>query len=83
MVPLVKLWEHKKKHYYVIQLPDKSHTRIPLDWADEGKTPLPEVSSHQPVFTTTSIKELIALIERLKASIQCIVNPNESEHRNA
>jgi hypothetical protein len=83
MVPLVKLWEHKKKRYYVIELPDKSHTRIPLDWADEGKTPLSEVSSHQPVLTTTSVKELIVLIERLKASIQCIVNPNESEHRNS
>jgi hypothetical protein len=27
-VSLVKIWEHKKKRYYVIELPDKSHTRI-------------------------------------------------------
>jgi len=68
MVPLVKLWEHKKKRYYVIQLPDKSHTRIPLDWADEGKMSLPEVSSDLPVLNASSIKELIILIKRLKAS---------------
>jgi hypothetical protein len=39
-VSVVRLWEHKKKRYYIIELPDKSHTRIPLYWADNGKFPL-------------------------------------------
>ena len=64
-VKLVKIWEHKKKRYYVIELPDKSHTRIPLDWADEGKTPLPKISSNQPVLTINSFRELISLIAAL------------------
>jgi len=64
----VKVWEHKKKRYYVIQLPDKSNTRIPLHWADQGKTPLPELTVEQPVFTLDSIRELILLIRSLKAS---------------
>jgi hypothetical protein len=64
-VNLVKIWEHKKKRYYVIELPDKSHTRIPLHWADEGKTPLPEIPSNQPFFTVHSIRDLISLITTL------------------
>jgi len=62
MVPLIKLWEHKKKHYYVIQLPDESHTRIPLFWADDGKTPLPEPPSDLTVLTATSVRTLIILM---------------------
>jgi hypothetical protein len=65
-VPVVKIWEHKKKRYYVIELPDKSNTRIPLDWADEGKIPLPENPSSQPVFTVQSIREIISFINILK-----------------
>ncbi len=65
-VNLVKIWEHKKKRYYVIELPDKSHTRIPLHWADEGKTPLPEIPSNQPFFTVDSIRNLISLITTLE-----------------
>jgi len=33
-VPVIKLSEHKEKRYYVIQLPDKSNTLIPIHWAD-------------------------------------------------
>ncbi len=65
-VKLVKIWEHKKKRYYVIELPDKSHTRIPLDWADEGITKLPQIPPNQPVFTIHSIRELISLITTLE-----------------
>ena len=65
-VNLVKIWEHKKKGYYVIELPDKSHTRIPLYWADEGKTPLTEIPSNQPFFTVHSIRELLSLITTLE-----------------
>lgn len=64
-VPLVKLWEHKKRRYYVIELPDQSHTRIPLHWADEGKGPLPKISSNPPYLNIQAIKELISLLERL------------------
>jgi hypothetical protein len=66
-VPLVKLWEHKKRRYYVIQLPDQSHTRIPLHWADDGKGPLPEISSKLPALTIPAIKALISIMERLRA----------------
>ena len=65
-VPLVKIWEHKKKRYYVIELPDKSHTRIPLDWADQGKMPLPENPSSKQVFTVQSVREISALIRTLE-----------------
>jgi hypothetical protein len=68
-LPLIKIWEHKKKRYYVIELPDKSHTRIPLHWADQGKTPLPEHLSGQPVFTVHSIRELISLITIFEKNI--------------
>jgi hypothetical protein len=61
-----QIWEHKKKRYYVIELPDKSNTRIPLDWADEGKIPLPENPSSQPVFTVQSIRDIISFIRTLE-----------------
>lgn len=61
-VNLVKIWEHKKKRYYVIELPDKSHTRIPLDWADQGNSPLPESLSSEHVFTVQSIREITFII---------------------
>ena len=65
IIPLVKIWEHKKKRYYVIELPDKSHTRIPLDWADQGKAPLPEPPSSKPIFTVRAIREIISFINIL------------------
>jgi hypothetical protein len=80
--PLVRRWKHKKnrfyiiqfpdksKHkknrFYIIQFPDKSHIQIPTDWADDGKTPLPNSMATQPVFTVISIKRLILLITTLK-----------------
>jgi hypothetical protein len=66
-LPLVKLWEHKKRRYYVIELLDQSHARIPLHWADEGRGPLPEISSNLPVLTSEAIKELIFLVEKVRA----------------
>lgn len=63
---LVKIWEHKKKRYYVIELPDKSHTRIPLDWTDQGNTPLPENLSSEQVFTVQSVREIAFIIRTLK-----------------
>ena len=65
-VNLVKIWEHKKKRYYVIELPDKSHTRIPLDWADHGNAPLPESLSSEQVFTVQSVKEITFIIHTLE-----------------
>ena len=61
VVPLVKIWNHSKKRYYVIELPDKSHTRIPVDWADEGEAPLPEIASNLPCLTVEAIRDLIFL----------------------
>jgi hypothetical protein len=69
-VLLIKVWRHQKKRYYIIELPDKTHSRIPFHWADDGKLPLPQVSSDLPVLTADSIRELILLIERLKTSHQ-------------
>lgn len=60
------IWEHKKKRYYVIELPDKSNTRIPLDWADKGKTPLPENPSSKQVLTVQSVREIASLIHTIK-----------------
>ena len=65
-VNLVKIWQHRKKRYYVIELPDKSHTRIPLDWADQGKTPLPKSPSSKQVFTVQSVREITFLIRTLE-----------------
>jgi hypothetical protein len=64
--PLVRRWKHKKNRFYIIQFPDKSHIQIPTDWADDGKTPLPNSMATQPVFTVISIKRLILLITTLK-----------------
>jgi hypothetical protein len=64
-VPLVKIWEHKNKRYYVIELPDKSHTRIPLHWADQGKIPLPQSPSGGPAFTVEAVRELFSLMSTL------------------
>ena len=64
--PLVRTWKHKKSRFYIIQFPDKSHIQIPIEWADDGKTPLPKSMATQPVFTVFSIKKLILLITTLK-----------------
>jgi hypothetical protein len=64
--PLVRIWKHKKSRFYIIQFPDKSHIQIPTEWADDGKTPLPESMATQPVLTVLSIKQLILLITTLK-----------------
>ena len=60
--PIVQIWKNKKKRFYLIELPDKSHTRIPLDWADEGKCPISKISSNQPVLSASSLRELIDLL---------------------
>jgi hypothetical protein len=67
-VSVVRFWEHKKKRYYVVELPDKSHTRIPLHFADNGKFPLPDVPPDQPFFTVKCIRRLISLIPALQNS---------------
>jgi len=67
-VPVIKLWEHKEKRYYIIQLPDKSNTRIPLHWVDEGNTPLPEVPTGLPILSLDSVRQLIFILNSLKAS---------------
>jgi hypothetical protein len=68
-VSVVRLWEHKKKRYYIIELPDKSHTRIPLYWADNGKFPLVKNAyPEQPFFTAKCIQNLISIILVLKDS---------------
>jgi hypothetical protein len=65
-VSLVKIWQHKNQRYYVIELPDKSHTRIPLFWADDGNTPLPPVPPNLPFLTIDSIRLLNCLLANLK-----------------
>jgi hypothetical protein len=65
-VTLVKIWQHKKRRYYVIELPDNSHTRIPLSWADDGNTPLPQVPPNLPFLTIDSIRQLSCLLANLK-----------------
>lgn len=64
--PLVRTWKFKRRRFYIIQLPDKSHIQIPVHWADEGKTPLPENICEQPVFRVDSIRELVVVITTLK-----------------
>jgi len=68
-VSLVKIWQHKKKRYYVIELPDKSHTRIPLYWADDGNTPLHQIPHNLPFLTIDSIRQLIGLVTTLKNKV--------------
>jgi len=60
--PLVRTWKHKKRHFYIIQLPDMSHIQIPIYWADTGKTPLPENISEQPIFTVNAIREFVSVL---------------------
>lgn len=67
-VPVIKMSEHKEKRYYIIQLPDKSNTLIPIHWADEGNTPLPEVPTGLPVLSLDSVRQLIFILNSLKAS---------------
>ena len=62
LVNIVKIWEHKKKRYYVVELPDKSHTRIPLHWADDGKSSIAEPPICDQPFTVQSIREITFLI---------------------
>ena len=69
VVPLVKIWNHSNKRYYVIELPDKSHTRIPLDWADEGEGPLPQIVSSLPCLTVEAIRDLIFLATTLERGV--------------
>ena len=68
-MPLVKIWQHKKKRYYVIELPDKSHTRIPIHWADDGITTLFEIPLNLPFLTIDSIRQLNSLITTLENKI--------------
>ena len=67
--PLVRRWKHKKSRFYIIQMPDKSHIQIPIEWADDAKSPLAQYTVAQPVFTDNSIKELIFIITTLKKRI--------------
>jgi hypothetical protein len=50
-------------------MPDKSHIQIPIEWADDAKSPLAQYTVAQPVFTDNSIKELIFIITTLKKRI--------------
>ena len=77
-MPLVKIWQHNKKRYYVIELPDKSHTRIPIHWADDGNTTLPEVPLNLSFLTIDSVRQLNSLITTLKNKISMKAKPGLS-----
>jgi hypothetical protein len=62
------MWENRRKRFYVIELPDRSHTRIPLHWADDVKAPLPEIPLDMPVLTVRAVRELSSVITIVKAS---------------
>lgn len=74
-VNLVKIWEHKKKRYFVIELPDKSHSRIPLHWADNGTLPLSKPPHSNQVFTVQAIREVIFLTRTLRDKV---LNPPDT-----
>jgi hypothetical protein len=67
-VPIIKMSELKRKRFYIIQLPDESNTLMPIHWVDEGNTPLPEVPAGLPVLSLESVRQLIFILNGLKAS---------------
>lgn len=65
MLPLVKFWELKGSRYYVIELPDRSHARIPASWADDGQALLVGEAGSKPLLTVEALRELAQTIHLL------------------
>jgi hypothetical protein len=67
-VPLVELWSNSGGRSLVIELPDKSHARIPAAWADDGESlavvPSPEPKTLLSVATATELMEVLRQLER-------------------
>jgi hypothetical protein len=65
-VPLVKIWESKGSRHYVVELPDRSHVRIPLSWADDGQAPLEEHHDSEALLSVETTRDLAAAIARIQ-----------------
>jgi hypothetical protein len=66
-VPLVEFWRDKGERCAFIELPDGSHTRLPVSWIDDGYGPLTTTSATAATaLSLTSVRELIARITRIK-----------------
>jgi hypothetical protein len=64
--PVVRTSGYKRKRYYILELPDKSHLQIPMEWACEKDIPLPQPILAQPVCTVESLRVVLSLLRTLK-----------------
>jgi hypothetical protein len=66
-VPLVEFWRGQGERAHVVELPDGSHTRIPVSWTDDDdKPPGIAVSEAATTLSVTSARELMELLGRLR-----------------
>ena len=69
-VPLVEFWECYGERSLVIELPDGSHTRIPVSWGDDGDGPPVATATTTTVLSVTAVRELLGLVVRLREHVQ-------------
>ncbi len=58
-----------KEEYYILELPDNTHIRIPSHWADQDNVPLAKITSTGHIFTIQSIRELISIITNIEKKL--------------
>lgn len=70
-MPLVRLWEGKGTRFFVVELPDGGHCRLPASWVDDGISELEPLPVTSRVLSIESARELSRLLAGL---------PGESDH---
>jgi hypothetical protein len=70
LVGVVDFWEALGERYLVIELPDGSHTRIPIAWADDGEGQPPVLRHVTSRFSVVSARALLEQVAAVKDRAQ-------------
>ena len=67
--PLVRLWEGRGTRFFVIELSDGGHCRIPMSWADDGHEVRREPELPPNLLTVESARALIEAVSLLRTRV--------------
>jgi len=65
VVPLVRLWEGKGTRFFVVELPDGGHCRLPASWVDDGVSEPETLPTTSRVLSMEAARELSRVLAGL------------------
>jgi hypothetical protein len=64
--PVLETSGYKDKRYYILELPEHSPLRIPVEWTCHKDLPMPQATPEQPVCTVKSLQAVLSILTSLK-----------------